>query len=351
MQPIFKFLAFVAVICVGRAEVKLTQGMNTTVTFDGEELDIRLDNPQRQKGELKLCFKSTSDAYPGGCPEGYAAVHPFITKTVHTFQLSRQGLFLEMGAKQSMSAKVVFESNGQLNLMLVAISNSMTVTLTNADIPVVTTTTLASVKKQTNSKAMVGIIGVAVVFILLFFIISAIVLYFCWYRKRSNRLTQTTGSEVHQPLEKVRKPAKPLPQVAARSYVPPPPKRQPLMPSTTTSTTRASEDKPQLVVATKTAPNASVALDTSCVSLVPAVTPDAVSRQKSRKSKASRKSKRHVSTISKTMQTEKATEPLNMNPKHGKDPASSSFAESPRFEKRSLKWHSKVPVSESTRSK
>uniref|UniRef100_A0A7E5A019 Uncharacterized protein n=1 Tax=Panagrellus redivivus TaxID=6233 RepID=A0A7E5A019_PANRE len=338
MHLFINVLMVAIVICVGRAEVLLKQGMNTTVAFEGEELSIRLDNPQKQKGELKLCFKSTSDAYPGGCPQGYAAAHAFVTgETIHTFQLNRQGRFLQTGF--IISGKVVFESNDQLNLMLVSIPNTMTVTLTN---------------EQTNSKAMVGIIGAAVVFILLFFIISAIVLYFCWYRKRSNRLTTATDSEVHQPLEEVHKPEKTQPQIAAKPYLPPPPKRQSLMPSTTTSTTRASEDKPQLVTSTKPAQNASVASPAGCVSLIPASTqmstPDAVSRQKSKKSKASRKSRRHLSTISKTMQTDKATEPSIMNPKHGKDPDSSSFAESPRFSKRSLKWRSKVPVFESTRS-
>uniref|UniRef100_A0A7E4VD00 Mid2 domain-containing protein n=1 Tax=Panagrellus redivivus TaxID=6233 RepID=A0A7E4VD00_PANRE len=279
MQPIAKFLMFAAVICFGQAEVKLTQGMNTTVAFEGEELSIRVDNPQKTIGELFLCLKSTSDTKLGNCPEGYAVAHLYPSQAVHTFQLNRQGLVFEMGTKQSIGGKIVFDSNGQLNLILGTITNAMTVTLLNAVIPVITTTTTTTEtaqKKEFDKMAMIGIIcGVGG--LLLFLIVGCMLLYFCWYKKRTHQPIATTVADkerrrAHDDTREIKEPLIPMLVVETPAL---PLAKRPLKPSattttttrkTTTSTTPASEDKLQ-VIASKPTPRTPIVQASDLVSL------------------------------------------------------------------------------------
>uniref|UniRef100_A0A7E4W5V1 Mid2 domain-containing protein n=1 Tax=Panagrellus redivivus TaxID=6233 RepID=A0A7E4W5V1_PANRE len=332
MQMSSNILVFTSLICFGHAEVVLKQGKIQTVAFEGNELIIQLENPQRQNGAFKMCFGSTPNVRYELCPPGYGGAWINLLEGTRTYKLNRQG---KLGRDLTIGGGIVFNADGTINVLVVGMPYGAIVKLLNAEIPVATTTS-APTEKDTSNKATTGIIVTVIILILSIFIIGGTVLYFCWYRKRSNRQTQTTGSQVYLTVDEVRKPDKTLPKMAVKPYVQPPLKRQALMPSTTTSTTRASEDKPQLVTSTKPEPNASVALNTNCVSLIHASaqmsTPDAVSMQKSGKAKASKKSRRHVSTISKTMRSDKPVEPSSLFPGYVDDPVSKSQAESSRCE-------------------
>uniref|UniRef100_A0A7E4UQT8 Galectin n=1 Tax=Panagrellus redivivus TaxID=6233 RepID=A0A7E4UQT8_PANRE len=139
----------------------LKMGTSVTVTFEGDELEIRLDNPHRQKGEFELCFRSTSDAVSKFCPEGYTSYLAIVREREIVYKLNRYGKleWLENWAK----LKIVFEADGSLNVMLANLPSTMLVYLPNAELPVVTLTmTTTAPTKVKDNKAVISIIGIVV---------------------------------------------------------------------------------------------------------------------------------------------------------------------------------------------
>uniref|UniRef100_A0A7E4VM82 Uncharacterized protein n=1 Tax=Panagrellus redivivus TaxID=6233 RepID=A0A7E4VM82_PANRE len=294
MPPSFNVLVFAVLVCFGRAEVELKQGSNQTVAFEGNELIIQVDNPQMQDGALKLCFGSTPDVNFELCPQGYGGI-----------MISR----LE---------RTVFNADGTVNLLVAAMPSGASVKLLNAEILVATTTALGPKQKQTNGKAMIKIVGVIVTLILLVVIIGGVLLYFCWYKKRNHR-TVIVPTEHERYVDNVN----PKESFIAKASVPHP-RIRPVSATTTTpkltstSTTKVSKEKQQVTVAANPALIAPVAS-----------TPSTVMRQKSTKTKASKKSRRHLSTTSKTMQSDKATEPSSLSPGYGDDRSSKRRSNGP----------------------
>uniref|UniRef100_A0A7E4W380 Mid2 domain-containing protein n=1 Tax=Panagrellus redivivus TaxID=6233 RepID=A0A7E4W380_PANRE len=332
MQLCSNVLVFAALVCFGRAEIVLKQGKNQTVAFEGNELIIQLENPQMQRGSFKMCFGSTPDVAYEICPQGFGGVWINTLDKTKTYKLNRQGQLLRNGVDLTISDKVIFNVDGTINVLVVGMPNGGSVKLPNAEVPVATTTALASEKKQTNGKAMIKIVGVIGILILLVVIIGAVLLYLCWYRKRNHRPMRVptvyqARDENAEPNESLVAKASVTSQIRPVSTTTTTPKL------TSTSTTRASEDKPQLVVSSKPAPIACVASPAGCVSLVPASTqtstPGTVLRQKSTKTKVSKKSRRHLSTTSKTMQSDKATEPSSLSPEYNDDRSSKRRSNDP----------------------
>uniref|UniRef100_A0A7E4W323 Uncharacterized protein n=1 Tax=Panagrellus redivivus TaxID=6233 RepID=A0A7E4W323_PANRE len=383
MQPIVEFLVFAAVICFGRAEIKLTQGMNTTVAFDGEELSIRLDNPQKQDGALKLCFKSTANAKSDFCPEGYVQVYVYAVETVYDFRINRQGQFFTKVGPQMLSGNVVFEDDGLFNIVVVAIPKTMTVTLVNAFIPVVTTTTATETtqKKESDKTAMIGIICGVSGLLLLLFIVGCVLLYFCWYKKRTHQPVPTAVAEagkLNQTRDDTREIEEPqMPRIVVEIPATHRVKR-PLKPSATTttttrktspSTTPASEEKPQAVVAPEQAPRTPAAQPSDVVSLISdatqmdesVVTPEKKTQKSKKASKKSKKSRRRRSKTPKktpvkkqdspSLPVDRTPSPTMPSTRATPDYPDDALADSSHYKKRDYLQRSEAPVPGSTQSR
>uniref|UniRef100_A0A7E4V2S2 Flocculation protein FLO11-like n=1 Tax=Panagrellus redivivus TaxID=6233 RepID=A0A7E4V2S2_PANRE len=172
----------------------------------------------------------------------------------------------------------------------------MTVNLPNAEIPVITTTTLVPTTATSNKAITRTVICVIVILILALVykvaqfsligknfrivVISAVVLYCCWYNRRRHQAIPATAPEedAHQTYEEVplrdnaviKSPAPrpkpthstPLPTATAATTKPP-----------STSTTKASNEKAQVDVVQKPAPNVPPTQQTeepACISIIPA---------------------------------------------------------------------------------
>uniref|UniRef100_A0A7E4UY04 Uncharacterized protein n=1 Tax=Panagrellus redivivus TaxID=6233 RepID=A0A7E4UY04_PANRE len=305
MQPTFEFLVFAAVICFGQAEVKLKQGKNATVAFEGDELSIRVENPKVDNEPLILCFGSSSDFKFKFCPQGYAGIVMNVNEREATYKLNRHGKLLKLRVDISIGGTVVFEVDGTVNVLVESMPSRMKVSLPDAFIPVKTTTALITVTREsTTNKAMIGIICGGVSLFLLFIIVGCILLYFLWYKKRTHQLVAVTMPEEERQRARHEVPElqEPL-QPRILVEIPPPLKPSATTTTTTrrtsTSTTPASDEKPQAVVPPKATLRTSVVQPSEVVSVTSpstqmeesVVTP----MRKSCKSKASKKSRRRRS--------------------------------------------------------
>uniref|UniRef100_A0A7E4ZT70 CUB domain-containing protein n=1 Tax=Panagrellus redivivus TaxID=6233 RepID=A0A7E4ZT70_PANRE len=256
----------------------LKMGIAVTVTFEGDELEIRLDNPEEQEDFFDLCFSSTVHEVSELCPVGYERFHTLVYKGEIIFKLNRQGKI--MWFRNWLKLRVLFEPDGSLKIMLPFVSSTMKVSLPNAEIPVITTTTLAPTTATSNEAMTRTIICVIVILILAIVAISAVVIYCCWYYRRRHQANPATAPEehAHQTYEEVplrnnaviKSPAPhpksthstPLPSATATTTKPP-----------STSTTKTSNEKPQIAVVQKPAPNVPPTQQTeepNCVSIIPA---------------------------------------------------------------------------------
>uniref|UniRef100_A0A7E4V3E8 Lysosome-associated membrane glycoprotein 3 n=1 Tax=Panagrellus redivivus TaxID=6233 RepID=A0A7E4V3E8_PANRE len=273
------FLATVVSLCHGK--VVLKKGEHVTVTFEGDQLEIKLDNPAGQKGEFELCFRSTSDALSKSCPKGYISRLAFLVAREKTYKVNRMGqLFSTMG-QLGMEFPIIFEADGSLKLMLANHPSTMVVYLPNAELLVVTTTTLALAStKSTDNKAQTGIICVIVILILAVLIIGA-VLFYCLYNKRKHHPIRTIApeEEAHQTRQEQEEPLRNKAVTKSPAPRPKPTHSTPLPSATTTttkppstSTTKTSNEKPQAAVVQKPALTTAMQQteEPGCVSIIPA---------------------------------------------------------------------------------
>uniref|UniRef100_A0A7E5A0K1 Secreted protein n=1 Tax=Panagrellus redivivus TaxID=6233 RepID=A0A7E5A0K1_PANRE len=302
------FIAFIigAVVCFGHAEVKLKLYVNVTVAFEGDELLIQIDNPDRIGDNILLCFGSTPNSDECYfCPLGYAGALIMYDEVRQVWKLSRStGKITRSQYYAQIMGDIVFEHDGTIKVLVVRMPYGGSVSLPNAEIPVATTT-LASRKEVTNSNATVSIIIAVVILILIVFIISAALVYYCWYKKRG---TSVPVPNVHQTPDEVLETEESLRPMATETRVPSPLKRPVSVPSATTPTRKVSDEKQQVANVAKPVPIVPVA-SPSCVSIITANTQpstlDAISRQKSGIPKASRKFRQYDSTTSQTTQSDK----------------------------------------------
>uniref|UniRef100_A0A7E4V8U7 Uncharacterized protein n=1 Tax=Panagrellus redivivus TaxID=6233 RepID=A0A7E4V8U7_PANRE len=317
-------LLLAAVLCSGRAEVQLNEGKNSTVIFEGNELIIKVDNPQSNIGRLELCFGSRPDVANEFCPQGFGYVVVNILERTETYKLNRHGKLAGMGGVYRIGGGVVFNPDGSISVLVIEVPNGMTVSLPNAHLPVTTTTTSTPEKKAANSNATLIMIFGVVLLILILVIISAFLLYCCWYKKRNHRPAQ-----LHQTHDKTREADKLPPPTAAKSTVHSLPKRLASAPGTapnrtSTSTTKASDEKPRVVVAPKPSSTTPVVSPFDPVSLPSAQmsTPGGTTRLNSN---ASKKSRRRALTTSRHV--ERSVECSSIFQDYGNDSASNSPAE------------------------
>uniref|UniRef100_A0A7E4VME6 Secreted protein n=1 Tax=Panagrellus redivivus TaxID=6233 RepID=A0A7E4VME6_PANRE len=231
MQFTPTIVSLAAVVYFAHAEVKLKLYQNQTVAFEGNELIIKVDNPEIRDGPLILCFGSRPDAEYDFCPKGYGGISVNIDESTETYKLTHQGKFAGMDGNP-VSQGVVFGKDGTLNVLVVSMPSGVTVSLPNAKIPIATTTAAAPVKKEPTSNATLTIVVGAIFIILLILIISVVLLYFCWYKKRSDQ-----PDVAKTPVFSAPKRSASVPKTAPKI--------------TSTSTTRASVEKPQAPVASK----------------------------------------------------------------------------------------------------
>uniref|UniRef100_A0A7E4VN71 Uncharacterized protein n=1 Tax=Panagrellus redivivus TaxID=6233 RepID=A0A7E4VN71_PANRE len=373
----FNTLILVVVVCSGRAEVQLKQGKNSTVTFKGDELIIKIDNPQSKIEQLELCFGSRPDTIDKFCPQGFGYVLVNIHERTETLKLNRDGKLAGMAGNYLVGKNAVFNSDGSINVLVNKVPSGVTVSLPNANLPVITTTAASQVKKEATDKAVIGIVCGGILLLIILIIVGGVLFYCLWYKKRSHKPVPVTvpDDEVHR-IDEIHEPL--LPEIVVEPRAPPPPKR-PVAPSaTTTTTTRRtstsatpSDEKPQVVAAPKPAPVPSIpvviVMPSDAVSLTsastqmesPCVTPKRKSRKsKSKASKKSKKSRRRASRTpvktaiekpgSPSLPVDKTQSPTmpstQATPEYPDDPLTNAQAASSHYKKRDYLKRSETAV-------
>uniref|UniRef100_A0A7E4VT92 Mid2 domain-containing protein n=1 Tax=Panagrellus redivivus TaxID=6233 RepID=A0A7E4VT92_PANRE len=193
-----------------------------------------------------------------------------------TYALNRQGQLSDALGWNPEIGNVVFESDGSINILVADISSMMTVILLNADIPVVTTTTLAP-NKENRKWATIGIVGVGILLIVIV-IIGIIAWYYCFCKRQKCETNQTEGLNRTYEVD-TRPPQKVIVKTPMASQ-----QKHPKLPTSTTltkgsssATTKVSGENPQTSVApTKisTTPTVQETAEVDCVSIIPDSTCD-----------------------------------------------------------------------------
>uniref|UniRef100_A0A7E4ZX55 Uncharacterized protein n=1 Tax=Panagrellus redivivus TaxID=6233 RepID=A0A7E4ZX55_PANRE len=327
MQFSSNILILVVVVCFGRAEVQLIQGINSTVNFEGDELIIKVDNPQVRDLPLILCFGSIPNTVYLSCPNGYAGISVNVHERTETFKLDRHGKLSGTIENYQIRKEVVFNPDGSVNVLVPQTPSGITVSLPNANLPVGTTTASTPGKKAATTNATLRIVFVVVLVILLLIVIGAVLLYCCWYKKRNQ------SNQVRRTRDKTREADESLPQTVVKSDVQPPPKRPASVPKTapkrtSTSTTKASDEKQIVVIAPKPTPATSVRSPFDSASILSAPTTTIGARQKSNPSKKSRRR-----TFTTPTHGERSTEPSRISQDHGDSSVTNSHSEMSQYRK------------------
>uniref|UniRef100_A0A7E4W4J3 Galectin n=1 Tax=Panagrellus redivivus TaxID=6233 RepID=A0A7E4W4J3_PANRE len=145
------FLVFAAVVCFAHGEVKQKLCKNATVSFEGDELIIKVDNPQDEA--FVQCFGSTPDVTYHSRLQGYGRIVVNSFGRTVTFKLNRHAkLTGRAGPLQISKNHVVFESDGTINVLVVAMPNEVTVSLPNAKHPAARRTASTPVKRLPTTK-------------------------------------------------------------------------------------------------------------------------------------------------------------------------------------------------------
>uniref|UniRef100_A0A7E4ZV25 Uncharacterized protein n=1 Tax=Panagrellus redivivus TaxID=6233 RepID=A0A7E4ZV25_PANRE len=178
MYSRFVLLVICLAFDVVQGEVKLTKGRNETITFEGNELTIDVDNSLGANAELTLCFGSSPDESRQPCPLGYARFSQGIGGNHKVrFIINRQGRFVGDKSWLVMLGNVKFNGDGTLNIMVVQLPDARTtVTLPNAEIFVPEKQLHVIVQKRRSNVGTVGILAIIIVLI----VVGAIVGIFVW---------------------------------------------------------------------------------------------------------------------------------------------------------------------------
>uniref|UniRef100_A0A7E4UTI6 Cellulosome anchoring protein cohesin region n=1 Tax=Panagrellus redivivus TaxID=6233 RepID=A0A7E4UTI6_PANRE len=181
-------IAFIILSSVNQcqAEVILKKGSNETVTFEGDEVDINIQNSYAMGDyAVVFCFGSTPDVVSSFCPKGYLQ-HTVAFTNTHNVKVNRQGQLFDDSVQAEYKNFVKFDKNGNLNIMIQEMSDGATVIMPKAEIYVPKKPVKETKQVKPNSNATVYIVIACVVVFLVALILIGVVLYFCVIRKKTN---------------------------------------------------------------------------------------------------------------------------------------------------------------------
>uniref|UniRef100_A0A7E4VB23 deoxyribose-phosphate aldolase n=1 Tax=Panagrellus redivivus TaxID=6233 RepID=A0A7E4VB23_PANRE len=192
-----------AVIGQSLAKVELRKGINQTVTFEGEEVEIDINRGSSSGGILTLCFGSTSDASVEICPKGYAGVITNVGTTItkYVFKVSRQGSLTVNSNFREITGTIQFNEDGALNILVKKLpDDGTTVILPNAEkwVPKKKSENKEKQKKSTSNATMYISIACCVLVALILIAIGVTVYVFIIRKKCKSNPVPVVPPEEYQ---------------------------------------------------------------------------------------------------------------------------------------------------------
>uniref|UniRef100_A0A7E4WAB2 Uncharacterized protein n=1 Tax=Panagrellus redivivus TaxID=6233 RepID=A0A7E4WAB2_PANRE len=191
-------------VCVG--ELVLTEKIAKTVTFDGEDLELHVKNPEGQTGVISVCVKSELSTTTADCQKGFASLRIPVTASHKevTYRVNRQGNANNVDI--TVEGTFLFNADQSLDVMVASLPNGITLTMVNAaevDVQDESETTTVikdiTVANQISNKAVIGIVCSVIAFILILLVIGLLI-GLCVIRKRqSHQAVPTVNPEEGQP--------------------------------------------------------------------------------------------------------------------------------------------------------
>uniref|UniRef100_A0A7E5A055 Uncharacterized protein n=1 Tax=Panagrellus redivivus TaxID=6233 RepID=A0A7E5A055_PANRE len=179
----------VCFIAGSRAEVELKKGVAQNVTFEGSELNIRLDNPSGTYGEVMLCFGSTS-TNSGQCPNGYVSYGVTFTGNVkaNIMKVTRDGRVFLDAVSFNIVDGILFDENGVLSILVSKLPDpTTTVTLLNAVVYVPEEKEPVETESKDSKATVIGITVGVVLAVLALIAVATTVGIVCYCRKRKHK--------------------------------------------------------------------------------------------------------------------------------------------------------------------
>uniref|UniRef100_A0A7E4V9U4 LAM_G_DOMAIN domain-containing protein n=1 Tax=Panagrellus redivivus TaxID=6233 RepID=A0A7E4V9U4_PANRE len=207
----FVDVAFFWLAAIGQsvAKVELRKGVNQTVTFEGEEVEIHVNKEIDRAGFLIICFGSAPDTSFDFCPKGYATFSTTSEATTrhHILKVNRQGRLTQDSSDRGVAGTIEFNEDGALNILVKKLpDDGTTVILPNAEkwVPK-PTVKVDETKKKPKSNVTVYVV-IACCFLLLL-IITGIMIYFYINRRKKDPMplgSPQEGSNSDKSMENTR---------------------------------------------------------------------------------------------------------------------------------------------------
>uniref|UniRef100_A0A7E4VYT2 Cadherin domain-containing protein n=1 Tax=Panagrellus redivivus TaxID=6233 RepID=A0A7E4VYT2_PANRE len=176
-------VCLLAVLGQVSTELVLEKDVTETVTFDGPELEIEVDNSGGIEGRFTLCIKSSDQVPSPDCPTGYLPIQFSFGRTanVKTATVNRQGRVMLGPLEYDTITSILFNENESLDVILKEVPDRSTkVRLLNAVRYVPPESTTTTTEKSSKS-ATIGITIGIVVGVIAAIIAIAAVIGFCVY--------------------------------------------------------------------------------------------------------------------------------------------------------------------------
>uniref|UniRef100_A0A7E4V9H2 Secreted protein n=1 Tax=Panagrellus redivivus TaxID=6233 RepID=A0A7E4V9H2_PANRE len=132
----FVNIAFFLLAAIGQsaANVELRKGVNQTVVFEGQEVEIQVKRESGSAGPLVICFGSTPETSYSFCPKGYAMFSSTIAGGQHILRVDRQGHLTEDSDYRTVAGSIQFNYDGAVNILVKELpDDETTVILPNAE--------------------------------------------------------------------------------------------------------------------------------------------------------------------------------------------------------------------------
>uniref|UniRef100_A0A7E4VCW3 CUB domain-containing protein n=1 Tax=Panagrellus redivivus TaxID=6233 RepID=A0A7E4VCW3_PANRE len=146
------------VIQCGSARVELQKGVNQTVTFEGQELEIQVKRESKSVSFLVICFESTPEMSNKFCPKGYAMFSNSIdvNQMKRVFKIDRQGRLTENSHPLTVAGAMKFKDDGALNILVQELPDDASVILPHAEkwVPKKKSENKEKQKKSTSNATM-----------------------------------------------------------------------------------------------------------------------------------------------------------------------------------------------------
>uniref|UniRef100_A0A7E4UV73 Transmembrane protein n=1 Tax=Panagrellus redivivus TaxID=6233 RepID=A0A7E4UV73_PANRE len=225
-------------------KIKLIEDRERTVTFNGDELKIQVDNPSDRSGEkVIVCLGSSVNTDDNICPKGYISVPVLVKKELklRTVEVNRDGKVLTDDANK-VYGNVRFGEDGSIQIVAAQIPEGVIVTLLNAE-------SVISATEKPESGMNAGVIGA---------IVGCVAIFIVPTTKPSNEEVTIPSPTSIQPAAST-----PAPQVEPK---PVPTNTTPVTPKTTPTTVPKPKSVKKAKSAPETTPKPKSALPTETIS-------------------------------------------------------------------------------------